>query len=53
MKDEIMLNYLKLDFCKFLPSPFGRGAGGEGMAYSHKLGRSFFAQKPSPSGRED
>ncbi|MBN2580909.1 MAG: hypothetical protein JXB10_18125, partial [Pirellulales bacterium] len=26
----------ELDFCKFVPSPFGRGVGGEGMGKSRK-----------------
>ncbi len=36
------------EFCKFLPSPFGRGAGGEGLAKTHKQERQFFVKRPSP-----
>ncbi|MBN1395432.1 MAG: hypothetical protein JW959_10445 [Pirellulales bacterium] len=31
----------KLDFCKFVPSPFGREVGGEGMGKSRKQAKAF------------
>jgi len=33
-----LFSYL-LDFCKLLPSPSGRGAGGEGLVKSGKQGK--------------
>jgi hypothetical protein len=53
---KIAMQY-KPDFRGFLPSPFGRGAGGEGMAMLHKLGRQLFLHKspcpnPLPEGDE-
>jgi hypothetical protein len=39
---------LNLDFCKLLPSPFGRGAGGEGIGKSHKKGKTFSVHSPHP-----
>ena len=40
----------KLKFCSLLPSPFGRGAGGEGFGKSRKKGKaSFSCNSPHPS----
>jgi hypothetical protein len=37
------------DFCKFLPSAFGRGAGDEGVEKLHKLSKQLFAKNPHPN----
>jgi hypothetical protein len=45
MRDEIE----NLEFYKFLPSPFGRGAGGEGMNKEHNQRKNiYFNKTPSP-----
>jgi hypothetical protein len=47
MKKPLGYRFYKssLDFGKFLPSPFGRGAGGEGMANLYKLDKAIFYAK--------
>jgi hypothetical protein len=49
------IDNLELDFYKLLPSPFGRGAGGESLVKLHKKGKRFVAEShyPNPGGRGD
>ncbi len=37
-----------LNIGKFFPSPFGRGAGGEGIEDTHRQGKARAEPKPSP-----